>query len=635
MTLYSIPTFLSSIAFLLLAIVTTKNQKFSSKNILFSILCVLTCFWQGTWTVLFCISDKQNAYFLAKLGYSWIIFLPIVYYHFSMAYVDRLKPEKNLIAFLYFLGMVFLGFNWCSNFFISGFYEYYWGYYPKAGFLHPFYLGVLIVAVFLRIIIIYYLEYNKKDKDKKNKNKIGYAMLGLIVYSCSALDFVVNYGFEFYPVGFIFILISLSIYSYAIVRHKMLDIEVVIKRTFIFSAILTFIFFVVGLISTLLPLFLSQFFGYVIKPFWLSLCSVSIVSLVLVPFHHFLVGWTDRFLFQKKLDYGKILGEFTNRILELSSIDQITNITVTIFTNLLRATNCCIWIKDVEDTSFVLRACEGEGKRINLSLSSSLIKCFHNQLGPVCRNTLPKDIDYLKELISLFDDLHTEICLPLFVQDNLLGVLSLGKKKSDDLYAENDIGMLKNFCGALAMSISNAILFQELSKKEIEASFDELTGVLNRRAFFRLMNTMLTNPRQSKYPCALLMIDLDHFKKINDTYGHMTGDKVLKGTIERLQSNARKDDVFGRYGGEEFNMFLGYCDKPLAMNIAEKLKECVCLDPIEVDDSLSIKQTISIGVAFKKENEFGDLNRLIEESDNALYTAKRMGRNQVKAFGEA
>jgi histidine kinase-like protein/GAF domain-containing protein len=458
MNQYSIPTLLSSIAFLILAIATIKNQKFSSKNNLFSFLCILTCFWQGTWAVLFNISDKQSAYFLVKLGYSWIIFLPIVYYHFSMAYVDRLKQEKNLIAFLYLLGFVFLGFNWFSNYFISGYYEYYWGYYPKAGFLHLFYLGILIVPVFLRVTIIYYYEYKKENIYEDEKNKIGYAILGLIVYSFAALDFIVNYGFEFYPAGYIFILISLSIYSYAIVRHKMLDIKVVIKRTFIFSAILTFIVFIVGIVSTLLPLFLLQFFGYVLKPFWLSLCSVSIVSLVLFPLHRFLVGWTDRFLFQKKLEYGKILEKFTNRILGLSSIDEIANITVTIFSDLLRATNCYIWIKDVEDASFVLKACKGEGKRINLSLSSPLIKYFHNHLGPVCRNSLPEDIDYFKELTSLFDDLYSEICFPLFVQDNLLGVLSLGKKKSDDLYVENDIGMLKGFCGALAMSISNAIL---------------------------------------------------------------------------------------------------------------------------------------------------------------------------------
>ncbi len=393
--------------------------------------------------------------------------MPLVYYHFCMAYVDRLRQEKKFIMFLYLLGIIFLGFNWFSNLFTSGYYEYYWGYYPKSGPLHLVYVGVFIVGLLIRTVFIFYSQFKKKDNFKENRNKMGYAMIGVLIYSCAAFDFIVNYGFEFYPVGFIFILISLSIYSYAIVKHKILDIEIVIKRTVIFSVFFTFIVLVVGIVSTLLPFFFLQFFSFVLNPFWLSLFSVLVVSSFLIPFYHFLINWTDRFLFQKNIDYRTILGKLTNRILVSSNIDQIANITIKGFSDLLRTTNCSLWIKDVEGTSFVLKASCGEKGRTSFLLSSPLIKCFNKRLEPVYREDLPNDIDHLEELTSLLNELHSEVCFPLFVQDNLLGVLCLGQKKSHAFYMEKDIRILKNFCGGLAMSISNAILQTALAEIKI------------------------------------------------------------------------------------------------------------------------------------------------------------------------
>lgn len=160
---------------------------------------------------------------------------------------------------------------------------------------------------------------------------------------------------------------------------------------------------------------------------------------------------------------------------------------------------------------------------------------------------------------------------------------------------------------------------------------DELTGVMNRRAILESLNNEYRRARRAEYPLAVAMIDLDHFKKINDNYGHPFGDVVLKGFGELISEVGRRNDLVGRYGGEEFLMVFPECDIDDATRVIENLRKKMLITEFYNEaKSESITVTLSAGVS---QLESFDLHgsELISRADFALYEAKRAGRNMILA----
>ena len=153
---------------------------------------------------------------------------------------------------------------------------------------------------------------------------------------------------------------------------------------------------------------------------------------------------------------------------------------------------------------------------------------------------------------------------------------------------------------------------------------DELTGCYNRRYFMRQGEIELSRHMRHDRPMALLMLDIDYFKRVNDTCGHATGDRMLKKVAEIITVNLRKSDLFARIGGEEFTVLLTDTDTAGALHIAEGLRGRLRF-PVE-ESSLFI--SISIGTAMMREDD-SDLNQILSRADKALYCAKEAGRDRV------
>ncbi len=161
-----------------------------------------------------------------------------------------------------------------------------------------------------------------------------------------------------------------------------------------------------------------------------------------------------------------------------------------------------------------------------------------------------------------------------------------------------------------------------------QAMRDPLTGTYNRWATYQRLLEELERAGRENRPVSVLMTDLDHFKKINDTYGHLVGDQVLKETVARIQSVIRSYDVVGRFGGEEFMVVLPNADTDVAVRVGERIRQAVCSRPIVADGQISISVTLSVGVAsIGASRSLADA--LIKSADEALYLAKRTGRNCV------
>ncbi|MGD8783448.1 MAG: diguanylate cyclase [Thioalkalispiraceae bacterium] len=159
------------------------------------------------------------------------------------------------------------------------------------------------------------------------------------------------------------------------------------------------------------------------------------------------------------------------------------------------------------------------------------------------------------------------------------------------------------------------------------ALFDSLTGALSRPAFMEQSTKELSRSMRFHRPLSVMMIDIDHFKAINDNYGHAAGDNVLQIFVEAIQEVIRSTDFLGRVGGEEFALLLPDTSAPAAAHLAERIRERITRYPYLAGDML-IEVTASLGVA-EFQSEDRDIKTLLNRADEALYQAKQSGRNRV------
>ena len=180
---------------------------------------------------------------------------------------------------------------------------------------------------------------------------------------------------------------------------------------------------------------------------------------------------------------------------------------------------------------------------------------------------------------------------------------------------------------------NNALISSQNVKMQFEhqASVDALTGVHNRRWMSEAFPRALLRCTRNKQPVTLMIVDIDFFKRVNDTYGHLIGDAALKTVAKCLAKNLRPFDLLGRYGGEEFALLLPDTGHVGAETLAERLRSMIAGCKIESDDA-RFQVTISIGVALAHGEK--TLEVLLEEADSALYRAKELGRNRVEITSE-
>ncbi|MCS4503421.1 GGDEF domain-containing protein [Arhodomonas aquaeolei] len=163
------------------------------------------------------------------------------------------------------------------------------------------------------------------------------------------------------------------------------------------------------------------------------------------------------------------------------------------------------------------------------------------------------------------------------------------------------------------------------------ARTDELTGLPNRWALMEAGEGMLRHPRGGRRTMALLFVDVDHFKHINDTHGHVVGDQVLRHLARRIDGGLRETDLLCRFGGEEFAALLPDTDEQTAAEVAERLRHTAAATPVRAreEEGPAIPVTLSLGLAAADAESVDDIHGLIDRADRAVYAAKDAGRDTV------
>jgi diguanylate cyclase (GGDEF)-like protein len=230
------------------------------------------------------------------------------------------------------------------------------------------------------------------------------------------------------------------------------------------------------------------------------------------------------------------------------------------------------------------------------------------------------DPDKDRRLTSLLPFARNVVVAPLTAEGNPIGALILEGSATGAGHIERRVvDMISQFSAHMALALSNAWLYERVQRM---AETDALTGIPNRRTFETVLDRELSRSERTGEPLTLAMFDIDHFKNLNDTYGHQAGDEVLKAAAAALREACRDFDTPARYGGEEFVVVLPSCSVKESLAVAERLRQS--LGAIEI----VAKVTASAGVA-SFPNHASDAAGLIKAADEALYESKRGGRDRV------
>ncbi len=326
------------------------------------------------------------------------------------------------------------------------------------------------------------------------------------------------------------------------------------------------------------------------------------------------------------------LNQVGQEMTALLDMQQVAGRLLMAGTEIVDAEAGSLWAWDEEAPgNLICRAVSHYGEHqpmVNMKLDSNegFVSWVAQNQEPVNISSASSDPRFSSKVDALLDfKTKTLLAVPLHARGQVIGVLEIVNKLENNTFTQNDLALVEMLAASAAIAIDNARLFSKVQKMAIT---DELTGLHNRRYFFHVAAREYERAQRYHADLSIIMLDIDCFKVINDTYGHMVGDQVLREMAQRMLEKVRTVDVIGRYGGEEFAIILPETDLQAAYGVAERLLERIASHPFQTRNG-GVSLTASAGVAsiqMRTKNLLG----LLDCADTALYNAKRAGRNCVR-----
>ena len=407
---------------------------------------------------------------------------------------------------------------------------------------------------------------------------------------------------------------------YAITRYRLFDIQIIISR----SIVILILLLIVTVIHTVIFKILEPFFGPVVS----TLVSFSFIGFLVsaTPLINKLQRNVNGLILKDKYDYQNILKEFTKAIVTILDSQELLYHLIETIKKSLRVERIYLFLKDRDESfhSYFEWQLNQEPKTDN-SLDPKLIQWLMNNRQIFIReefvSRLPEE--RYRAIFGKIDGLKAELVAPMFFKEQLIGVLILGSKGSGDPYMQSDIDILESLAAQTAIAIENARLYNE-------AITDSLTGVYHHKYFLMRLKEERGRAKRYNLGFGIVMIDIDHFKEINDTRGHLVGDAVLQEAAGIFKRYFRLTDIIARYGGDEFIVLLPNTPREGLISLAERIRS-------EFEKTIfkdGNKITVSIGAwYYSPEKDSGSTDEeIIKKVDTALYQAKQMGRNRVEVI---
>ncbi len=259
----------------------------------------------------------------------------------------------------------------------------------------------------------------------------------------------------------------------------------------------------------------------------------------------------------------------------------------------------------------------------DFTFSQTIAKsCFEDKRVIMIPDAL-EDERFRSSLSIVASSIRSVACIPLQKGSEITGVIYLDSLRKPNCFQEHQTDFLRAFASQTAIALENARLYTQ-------AVTDNMTRLYNRKYMDERIFEEMVRSRRYKRECSLILLDIDRFKRVNDTYGHHAGDAVLEAVADALRENRRSSDILGRYGGEEFILLLTETNLDGAQIFAERLRVSIADLAIAFGEE-RLKITISCGVATYTPDLQNDLTAFVRKADEAMYRAKELGRNRICA----
>ncbi len=499
----------------------------------------------------------------------------------------------------------------------------------------PFEKILRAIAMVQTLYCVYLVAVAYRTVSGARKQRIQYLLFGFAtnafaaIVTSSLMQLAFDSVFDPALTSFFGILLSAPLF-YSMTQLRLFDIRVVVSRV-VSTVILTVM---LGILHYAMLSFFMKAAGFGIS----VVLSSALTGLLL--FFTPALDWARAFSFRQlsKRSTG------THLLKDLSGIMITSTNTDDLFRRFGDRLRTGLGIESIcfytaEENDYALKHCSGESAKFienNLKIAGdgvlSKILLGEKQIF-VKDEYVQTDLYGVRQntrgILSELDDFaNDELLVPLAARGSVVGIMAMGLKADAGVYSREDLSVLEAAGSQIGLAIENARLFEQ-------AVGDGLTGLYHQKYFKIRLQSEIVRARRHGNSLGLLILDADHFKAINDNFGHVVGDHVLQGIAGVLKSTFRGEDVLARYGGEEFAILLIEPSPTSVMEVAERLRRRIS----EQDFHQSLKVTVSIGAYIfdpKNQPAARQLRELdvIDRADKALYRAKHSGRDRVCLYDE-
>ncbi len=544
--------------------------------------------------------DSTTSYLLGLYYGSMLI---MALYHLFLFISLRDKTYLHFSFFIFNLGLVQLvgdGFAyqllWPYNIWLES----------KA---LPFFITFTILSsiLFMKSFLTTYEHTPRLDKILKALIMVltGVAFMTLLIKGNIAMRIALFFS----PITTIAIIVTTIIYLTKV-------------RKGIYYFLLVWLAFIMGSMSYIL-----EIFG-ILSPVIISVNVLKVASAIGVLLISLWVGNRMKLMKKEKEKEEKeklllkTMHEITKKLTSTLYLDELLDIIVKSMLEIINYKNATLILNNNGDFYIVAREGEFGWNKANKYLPAFAEDEYFLKVVKEKNVLVFKDVDF--SAYGVEQKISTYISIPILYHKRVLGLVAIFSTTYEPP-TDYEKEILFDLASQAGVAIENARLFSEIRTLAI---LDGLTGIYNRKHFFELAEREFQRAKLHQYSLSIIMIDIDRFKNLNDQYGHIIGDNVLKLIVEKLNDSIRKTDIMGRYGGEEFVVALPQTTKDEALKIAEKLRYTIEKSKLITKKHGILSLTISLGVASISE-ESKEISDIIEQADKALYQAKDMGRNLV------
>lgn len=451
-----------------LAFFVYKKNPTRKLNVSFAAFSLSIAFWSVGSSYVNLFSNYKIALWTLRQSYLFGVFLPPLFLYFITTFIGWEKAAKPFLVFCTAIA-VLLAFIVPTPLLISSFQDLAGHGYriDMPGPAYIFFAIYFTISVFSTLVLV--VIYFFKNASTQKKRQLIFIFVAYFFASIAGLEYFSSvYGvlnrppFDDYA-----LILTCAIMAYAIIAHQLMEIEVIIKKTLVFAGLFAMVMAIVTGVTTLTQDVLGEYFS--ISPTVGTLISVVIAVFLYEPAKNFLIHATDKYLFQKKLDFKLVLNRLSNDIITILDIEKAGSTILSTLKTTLRLESGVIFIKDENENDYrTLESFGVEKSPRRLMKDNLLLQYLFETKNMVNLEDLEQRKNLPVEVLKILDACKAAITIPLFVGSDLIGVLMLGKKQSDQEFSQDEIGYFPTIAGQVAIALSNARLYDLLKKSQID-----------------------------------------------------------------------------------------------------------------------------------------------------------------------